>query len=191
MTKKVTAAITAVGGYVPPDKLTNADLEKMVDTTDEWIVQRTGIRERRIAALDESSATMAIAAARAALEAGGIDPATVDGVVVATSTPDQTFPSVAVKVQAALGLRPGPALDVQAACAGFVYALGVANGMVVSGQCRRVLVVGAEKMTSILNWQDRATCVLFGDGAGAVLLEAGESTGAVATGRTSRGARCW
>jgi len=159
-----------------PDRvLTNKDLESMVDTTDEWIVQRTGIKERHIAAEGEGTSVLAIKAAQKALESSGLNPSEINGVIVATTTPDQSFPSVAVKVQAALGLNPGPAFDVQAVCSGFIYALSVADSMIRSGAMERVLVIGAEKMSSLLNWEDRTTCVLFGDGAGAVILEKSES----------------
>lgn len=163
--------IRACGAYLPEKIVTNKDMESIVDTSDDWIVQRTGIRQRHVAAANETTADMAIAAARAALAASGLNAGDIDGVVVATSTPDTTFPSVAVKVQAALGVKGGPAFDVQAVCAGFVYALSVCDGLIRSGVAKRLLLVGAEKMTSILNWEDRTTCVLFGDGAGAVVLE--------------------
>ena len=166
--------ILSCGSYLPERVLTNADLEKMVDTSDEWIVQRSGIRARHIARDDETTADLAINAARRALEAAGLTGADIDGVIVATSTPDTTFPSVAVKVQAALGVKNGPCFDVQAVCAGFVYALSVADSLIRTGAARRLLLVGAEKMSSILNWEDRTTCVLFGDGAGAVVLAAEE-----------------
>ena len=166
--------ILSCGSYLPERVLTNADLEKMVDTSDEWIVQRSGIRARHIARDDETTADLAINAARRALEASGLTGADIDGVIVATSTPDTTFPSVAVKVQAALGVKNGPCFDVQAVCAGFVYALSVADSLIRTGAARRLLLVGAEKMSSILNWEDRTTCVLFGDGAGAVVLAAEE-----------------
>ncbi len=169
------AVIAGCGSYLPAKIMTNAELEKTVDTTDEWIVQRTGIRERRIAANGETTADMAIAAARAALVSSGCRSDQIDGVIVATSTPDQTFPSVAVKVQAALGLPPGLAFDMQAVCAGFAYVMSVANSLILTGQAKRLLVIGAEKMSSIIDWKDRTTCVLFGDGAGAVVLEADDS----------------
>jgi 3-oxoacyl-[acyl-carrier-protein] synthase-3 len=168
--------ILSCGSYLPARVLTNADLEKMVDTSDEWIVQRSGIRERHIARDDETTADMAIEAARRALVNAGLNGADIDGVIVATSTPDTTFPSVAVKVQAALGVGQGPCFDVQAVCAGFVYALTVADSLMRTGATKRLLLIGAEKMSSIINWQDRTTCVLFGDGAGAVVLEA-DTTG--------------
>jgi 3-oxoacyl-[acyl-carrier-protein] synthase-3 len=167
----IKSIITGTGSYLPEKILTNADLEKMVDTTDEWIVQRSGIRQRHIAAPNQTTGDMAISAARAAIQSAGIDPSHIDGVIVATTTPDNTFPSVAVKVQAALGIPPGLAFDIQAVCTGFVYALSVADNFIKAGQVKRILVIGAEKMSSIVNWQDRTTCVLFADGAGAVILE--------------------
>lgn len=167
--------IRSCGSYLPERILTNAELEKMVDTSDEWIVQRSGIRERHIARADETTADLAIAAARKALENSGLTGADIDGVIVATSTPDTTFPSVAVKVQVALGVNHGPCFDVQAVCAGFVYALTVADSLIRTGAARRLLLVGAEKMSSLINWEDRTTCVLFGDGAGAVVLERDEN----------------
>lgn len=168
----IRTTILSCGAYLPARVVTNKDLEKIVDTSDEWIVQRTGIRERHIAADTETTADMAISAARKALAQSGLDGADIDGVIVATSTPDTTFPSVAVKVQAALGIGGGPSFDVQAVCAGFVYALSVADSLIRTGAARRIMLVGAEKMSAILNWEDRTTCVLFGDGAGAVILEA-------------------
>ncbi len=172
---KIPAIIAATGSYLPKKVLTNKDLESMVDTTDEWITQRSGIKQRHIAAEGETTGDMAIAAARKAMEAGGFSGGDIDGIIVATTTPDRTFPAVAVKVQAEIGAAPGLAFDVQAVCTGFVYALSVANNFIAMGQARRILVIGAEKMSSILNWEDRTTCVLFGDGAGAVVLEAGDS----------------
>lgn len=169
------AVIRSTGSYLPEKILTNADLEKMVDTTDEWIVQRSGIRERRIAADNQTTGDMAIEAAKVALKKAGLTGKDIDAVIVATTTPDRIFPSVAVKVQAALGIAPCPAFDLQAVCSGFVYALSVANGFIVTGQSKRVLVIGAEKMSSIIDWKDRSTCVLFADGAGAVILEADDS----------------
>lgn len=169
------AIIRSTGRYLPEKILTNAELEKMVDTSDEWITQRSGIKERRIAAANQTTTDIAIAAGRSALEQAGLRGADIDGVIIATTTPDQIFPAVAVKVQAALDIPPCPAFDVQAVCTGFVYALSIANNFIVTGQCRRVLVIGAEKMSSIIDWTDRATCVLFADGAGAVILEAGEA----------------
>lgn len=175
----IRTVLSATGSYLPQKIVTNADLEKLVDTSDEWIVQRTGIRQRHIAAEGETTADLAIAAARVALHSGKIQPEQIDGIIVATTTPDQTFPSVAVKVQAALGIPPGLAFDVQAVCTGFVYALGVADSLIRTGAARRILIIGAEKMSSVLNWNDRTTCVLFGDGAGAVVLEASTGEGTV------------
>ncbi|MDY0028364.1 MAG: beta-ketoacyl-ACP synthase III [Pseudobdellovibrionaceae bacterium] len=170
----VSSVIRSTGSYLPERILTNKDLEQIVETTDEWIVQRTGIKERHIADEGEETSVLAIKAARNALEASGLNATDIDGVIVATTTPDQSFPSVAVKVQAALEMKPGPAFDVQAVCSGFIYALSVADSMIRSGVMSRVMVVGAEKMSSLLNWEDRTTCVLFGDGAGAVILEKSE-----------------
>jgi 3-oxoacyl-[acyl-carrier-protein] synthase-3 len=168
------AVITACGSYLPEKCVTNKDMEEFVDTNDEWIRQRTGIEQRHIAADDEDSADMAIAAARQAMERGGYTGEDIDGIIVATSTPNTTFPSVAVNVQNALGVPACPAFDVQAVCSGFIYALSVANSMMQTGAGKRYIVVGVEKMSSVLDWNDRTTCVLFGDGAGAVVLEAQE-----------------
>ena len=169
------AVIQATGSFLPKNIMTNKDMEAVVETTAEWIEQRSGIKQRHIGGKDETTADLAIAAAKDALESGGIDPNSIDCIIVATTTPDQTFPAVAVKVQAALGIPQGIAFDVQAVCTGFVYALGVANSFIVSGQAKKILVIGAEMMSKILNWEDRTTCVLFGDGAGAIVLEADES----------------
>ncbi len=166
--------IRSTGAYLPEKILTNAELEKMVDTSDEWIVQRSGIRERRIAAKEQATSDMAIEAGRMALANGNLTGADIGAVIVATTTPDRTFPAVAVKVQQALGIPPGPAFDVQAVCTGFVYALSVANAFIQTGVTKRILVIGAEKMSSIVDWSDRTTCVLFADGAGAVVVEASE-----------------
>jgi 3-oxoacyl-[acyl-carrier-protein] synthase-3 len=171
----LTSVIAGTGSYLPEKILTNADLEKMVDTTDEWITQRSGIKQRHIAADNESTGDMAIIAAKRALNAANITVDEIDGVIVATTTPDRTFPAVAVKVQGELGIPPGLAFDVQAVCTGFVYALTVADNFIKAGQAKRVLVIGAEKMSSIVDWTDRGTCVLFADGAGAVILEAKEN----------------
>ena len=171
----INSIIIGTGSYLPEKILTNADLEKMVDTSDEWIVQRSGIKERHIAAENETTGDMAIAASRKAIEAAGLTPEDIDGVIVATTTPDRTFPAVAAKVQGDLGIPPGLAFDVQAVCTGFVYALTVADNFIKQGQAKRILVIGAEKMSSILDWNDRTTCVLFADGAGAVILEAKEN----------------
>ncbi len=168
------STIKSTGSYLPEKILTNADLEKIVDTTDEWIVQRSGIKQRHIAADTETTGNMATIAGLRALKNSGLKPEDIDGVIVATTTPDRTFPSVAVKVQAELGIKPGLAFDVQAVCTGFVYALTTADNFIKCGQAKRILVIGAEKMSSIVDWNDRTTCVLFADGAGAVILEATE-----------------
>ena len=152
--------------------MTNADLAKIVDTTDEWIVERSGIRARHIADDDELTSTLGIGAGRQALVRAGIDPVEIDLVICATATPDRTFPSTAVRIQAGLGITKGAAFDVQAVCSGFVYAMTIADNFIKTGQSIRALVIGAETFSRILDWNDRSTCVLFGDGAGAVVLEA-------------------
>jgi 3-oxoacyl-[acyl-carrier-protein] synthase-3 len=170
--------ITGTGGYLPAKLLTNKDLEALVDTSDEWIVGRTGIRERHVAADGEFTSDLALHASRRALEAAGRVPADVDLIILATSTPDMVFPSSACLLQAKLGAKRGSAaFDVQAVCSGFVYALATADLYVRSGQARCALVVGAEVFSRILDWKDRGTCVLFGDGAGAVVLEASDTPG--------------
>jgi 3-oxoacyl-[acyl-carrier-protein] synthase-3 len=166
------AVITATGSYLPEKIVTNNDLATMVETSDEWIRERSGITQRYIVAEGEFTSHMAIQAARRALQQGGLVAEQVNGVVVATSTPDSSMPSVATKVQAALGITTGPAVDVAAACTGFIYALSVAQGWIMTGVATRVLVIGAESMSKIVDWSDRTTCILFGDGAGAVVLEA-------------------
>ena len=168
------AVLAGIGGYLPSRVLTNDELSRTLDTSDAWIRERTGIAERRIAAPGETCATMAEAASRAALEDAGSTAAEVDVVILATATPDQAFPAAAVRVQAALGMARGFAFDVSAACSGFVYALSLADAMIRAGQARSALVIGSEVYSRILNWQDRATCVLFGDGAGAVYLRASQ-----------------
>ena len=173
--------IAGTGSYLPAKVLTNGDLEGMVDTSDDWIVARTGIRERHIAADGELASDMALHAARRAMQAAGIGPEDVGLIVFATTTPDMVFPSTACILQAKLGVHGGPAFDVQAVCSGFVYALTTADLFIRAGQCRYALVVGAEIYSRILNWQDRSTCVLFGDGAGAVVLAASETPGIVAS----------
>ena len=165
------SVVLGCGSYLPQRILTNAELAARIDTSDEWIVQRTGIRERHVAAPGEHTSDLALAAARAALADARIDPQTVDLIVLATSTPDNTFPATAVSVQAGLGLTHGAAFDLQAVCSGFVYALATVDGMLRTGAFKRALVIGAETFSRILDWTDRGTCVLFGDGAGALVLE--------------------
>ncbi|MFC3070124.1 beta-ketoacyl-ACP synthase III [Phenylobacterium soli] len=180
MTSVLRSVVTGVGGYLPERVVTNDDLAKIVETSDEWIRERTGIHERRKAADDQPVSDLAVAAARIALEAAGRTPADVDCIVVATTTGDLTFPATATIVQRKLGCPVGVAFDVQAVCSGFVYALSVADGFVARGRSKCCLVIGAEAMTRLMDWTDRGTCVLFGDGAGAVVLEPGEGTGATA-----------
>jgi 3-oxoacyl-[acyl-carrier-protein] synthase-3 len=171
------ARIVGTGSYLPPRIVTNQELATRVDTSDEWIVSRTGIRQRHIADERQTSSDLALEAARAALAAAGTTARDLDLIIVATSTPDYVFPSTACLLQAKLGVRGCAAFDVQAVCSGFVYALAVADGFVRSGQSRNALVIGAEVFSRILDWDDRATCVLFGDGAGAVVLRAEERPG--------------
>jgi 3-oxoacyl-[acyl-carrier-protein] synthase III len=168
------ARIIGTGSYLPPKVLTNADLEKLVDTSDEWILTRTGIVERRIAPEEEATSDLALPAAQAALEAADLDPADLDMILVATITPDMPFPSTACVLQDRLGARRAGAVDLSAACSGFIYGLGMADGLIRAGTARTVLLLGAETLTKVVNWQDRNTCVLFGDGAGAVVLRADE-----------------
>ncbi len=163
--------IVGAGYYVPDKVLTNADLEKMVDTSDEWITTRSGIKERRIAAADQASSDMAIAAAQRALDDAGLTKDDIDLIVVATATPDTIFPSTACWVQKGLEADHVPALDISAACSGFLYGLIVCESLILSGNCRRVLLIAAEILSKITNWEDRTTCVLFGDGGAAVVLE--------------------
>ncbi len=176
------AVIKGTGSALPRTRVSNAELAQRVDTTDEWIVERTGIRFRHIAEPDETTATLAADAARKALEAAGMDAADIDLIIVATATPDQTFPATATKVQNILGAHGGVAFDVAAVCSGFLYAFSVAESMIRAGSAKNALVIGSETFSRILDWEDRATCVLFGDGAGAVVLsgEVGER-GALAT----------
>ena len=178
MTQVLRSVVTGVGGYLPDQIVTNDDLAKIVDTSDEWIRERTGIRHRHKAPDDQPVSDLAVAAARRALEAAGRSPEDVDLIVVATTTGDLTFPATATIVQRKLGAPVGVAFDVQAVCSGFVYALSVADGFVARGRAKCALVVGAEAMTRLMDWTDRGTCVLFGDGAGAVVVEpqAGEGT---------------
>jgi 3-oxoacyl-[acyl-carrier-protein] synthase-3 len=174
------SVVIGCGSYLPSRILTNQELARSVDTTDEWIVQRTGIRERHIAAPGEVTSDLALAAAKAAIANAKIDATSIDLIVLGTSTPDQTFPATAVTVQAQLGITGGAAFDLQAVCSGFVYALSIADALLRSGAHKRALVIGAETFSRILDWNDRTTCVLFGDGAGALVLEAQEQSGTVA-----------
>ena len=177
----IRSAVTGVGGYLPEQVVTNQDLAKVVDTTDEWIVERTGIRQRHKVWDNQPTSDLAVHAAEAALKGAGRTAAEVDLIVVATTTPDLTFPSVATMVQRKIHARPGiTAFDVQAVCSGFVYAMGVADGFVARGHSKCALVIGAEEMTRLMDWTDRGTCVLFGDGAGAVVLEPVEGQGTTA-----------
>jgi 3-oxoacyl-[acyl-carrier-protein] synthase-3 len=175
--------IRGVGAHLPKRIVTNDDLARLVDTTDEWIKERTGIEQRHIAEPGELTSDLGIAASRQAIVRAGIDPIDIDLVVCATATPDRTFPATAVRIQAGLGITKGAAFDVQAVCSGFIYALAVADNFIKTGQTRRALVVGAETFSRILDWEDRGTCVLFGDGAGALVLEAQSQVG----GRDDRG----
>lgn len=171
------AVAIGCGSYLPKKVLTNADLAKMVDTSDDWIQSRTGIKRRHIAADDELTSDLALAAAKEALRDAGLEGTDIDLIILATSTPDLTFPATATAVQANIGMTAGFAFDVQAVCSGFVYAMAVADNFIKAGQVKRALVIGAETFSRILDWEDRSTCVLFGDGAGAVILEAREHNG--------------
>jgi len=175
------ARIIGTGGYLPENVVTNHDLENLVDTTDQWIRERTGIEQRHIAVEGETTVDLAEKASRRAIEAAGIDPAEIDLIILATSTPDKIFPSSACILQARLDIHGCPAFDIQAVCTGFIYALAVAEKFIKTGSARTALVVGAEVFSRILDWQDRGTCVLFGDGAGAVILRADEETGVLST----------
>jgi len=165
------SVVLGCGSYLPSRVVTNAELAKTVDTTDEWIAQRTGIRERHIAAPGEYTSDLALHAARAALADAGVDAQSIDLIVLATSTADHSFPATAVQVQAALGISHGAAFDLQAVCSGFVYGLATADGLLKAGMFKRALVIGAETFSRLVDWKDRTTCVLFGDGAGAVVME--------------------
>ena len=173
----VRSVISGCGGYLPDRVVTNEELARRLDTSDEWIVKRTGIRTRHIAADDQYTSDLALAAARHALDDAEIEASEIDLIVLATATPDNTFPSTATMVQSALGMTRGSAFDVQAVCSGFVYAVNVADNFIRLGQAENVLVIGAETFSRILDWEDRTTCVLFGDGAGAVVLSAEEGAG--------------
>ncbi|WP_262030982.1 beta-ketoacyl-ACP synthase III [Microvirga sp. Mcv34] len=175
--KRIRSVVRGVGSYLPRRKLTNQDLEKLVDTSHDWIVQRTGIEERHIAEEDETTSVLGIKAAQAALADAGLHADDIDLVICATSTPDYTFPSTATMIQTGIGMTHGAAFDLQAVCTGFVYAVATADKFLQSGSHKRALVVGAETFSRILDWNDRTTCVLFGDGAGAIVLEAQEGEG--------------
>ena len=177
----VYSRIKGTGSYLPEKILTNHDLEKMVDTTDEWIFERTGIKERHIAADDETTCDLAEHAARAAIDHAGITVDDIDLIIVATTTPDRVFPSTACLLQQRLGIAGCAAFDVQAVCTGFVYALGIADKFIKSGSNKCALVIGAETMSRITDWTDRGTCILFGDGAGAAILEASDKPGVLST----------
>lgn len=177
----INSRITGTGGYLPEKVLTNKDLEKIVDTTDEWITDRTGIKKRHIVADNEATCDLAERAALGAIEAAGINKEDIDLIIVATTTPDRVFPSTACLLQDRLDIHGCTAFDVQAVCTGFVYALGVADKFIKSGTHKKALVIGAETMSRTVDWNDRTTCVLFGDGAGAVILEASEEPGILST----------
>lgn len=181
MSQKIYSRIIGTGGYLPEKVMTNKDLEKIVDTSDEWIRDRTGIEQRRIAADGETTCDLAYQASLQALEMADVNGSDLDLIIVATTTPDKIFPSTATLLQQRLGNHGAPAFDIQAVCTGFVYALSVADQFVQTGMAKKVLVVGAETLSRITNWQDRNTCVLFGDGAGAVVLEASEQPGILST----------
>ncbi len=177
MSKKIHASLTGTGHYSPEKVMTNADLEKLVDTTDEWIQTRTGIRERRIAAPGETTSEMGTRAARMALERAGLAPESVDAIYVATCTPDMVFPSTACLIQAALGAKKAYGFDISSACAGFMMALDTASAAIESGRIQTALVIGTEKLSGVTDWTSRNTCILFGDGAGAVVLQASDRPG--------------
>lgn len=180
---KIRSVVLGCGSYLPEQVVTNAQLAARIDTSDEWIVQRTGIRERHIAAEGEFTSHLALKAAQAALADAGVDAQSIELIVLATSTPDNTFPATAVAVQHGLGINHGAAFDLQAVCSGFVFGLATADNFLRSGAFKRALVIGAETFSRILDWNDRGTCVLFGDGAGAVVLDAQEQPGSAGTDR--------
>ncbi len=177
----INARIAGTGSYLPEKVVTNKDLEATIDTSDEWITERTGIRQRHIAAAGEHSSDMGLAAARKAIEMAGIDASEIDLIVAGTTTPDKKFPSIACAIQRQLDIHGCPAFDVQAVCSGFVYALDVASRMIRTGGCKTALVIGAETLSKITNWDDRTTAVLFGDGAGAIVLQVAEEPGILST----------
>ncbi len=181
MSQKIYSRIIGTGGYLPEKILTNFDLEKMVETSDEWIRERTGIEQRHIVEDGQTTCDLAEVASRKAIEAAGVDANSIDLIIVATTTPDKTFPSTACLLQQRLNIHGCPAFDIQAVCSGFVYALSVADQFIKTGMSKKALVVGAETLSRITNWEDRNTCVLFGDGAGAVLLEASTEAGILST----------
>ena len=181
ISKKVYSRIAGTGSYLPEKILTNADLESMVDTTDEWIFSRTGIRERHIVADGEFTSDLALHASRAAIEAAGIQATDIDLIIVATTTPDKIFPSAAVILQNKLGIAGCPAFDIQAVCSGFVYALATADNFIKSGAAKCALVIGAETFSRIVDWTNRGNCILWGDGAGAVILQASDEPGIIST----------
>ncbi|TPI62146.1 ketoacyl-ACP synthase III [Mesorhizobium sp. B3-1-3] len=176
----IRSVVRGNGAALPRRIMKNADFEGMVETSDEWIAQRTGIRQRHVAADDETTASLGEAAARAALDSAGMTPADIDLIILATSTPNNTFPATAVEIQNRLGMHHGFAFDMQAVCSGFVYAVATADLYIRGGLAKRVLVIGSETFSRILDWSDRSTCVLFGDGAGALVLEAADGAGAIA-----------
>ncbi|MFZ1575005.1 MAG: beta-ketoacyl-ACP synthase III [Chromatiaceae bacterium] len=185
---KLYSQILGTGSYLPKKILTNKDIEEIVDTTDEWIFDRTGIRQRHVVTEGETCSDLAVAAARAAMEAAGVAPSEIDLIILATTTPDQIFPSTACIIQPRLGIKAGPAFDIQAVCAGFVYALSVADQFIRTGSAKRALVIGADTMSRLLDWQDRSTCILFADGAGAVVLGAADEPGIISTHISADGA---
>ena len=171
------AVVIGTGAYLPSRIMTNADFEKIIETSDEWIQERTGIKQRHIAADGEKTSDLAIKAAQGAIRSAGVSADSIDLVIIATTTPDDTMPSTAAKVQHAIGMTRGAGFDMNAACSGFVYAMTIANSFIIAGQAKRILVIGAETYSRILDWKDRTTCILFGDGAAAVLLDAQEQKG--------------
>ncbi len=175
------ARIAGVGSYLPEKVVSNKDLEKTIDTTDEWILDRTGIKRRHIAADDETTSSISVIAAERAMEAAGVGPDDIDLIIVGTTTPDKIFPSTACIVQRKLGIKGCPAMDMQAVCSGFVYGLDVANRFIQTGGAKTALVIGAETLSRIVNWEDRGTAVLFGDGAGCVVLQASDEPGIIST----------
>lgn len=176
----IRSAIMGVGGYLPEKILSNADLEKMVETSDDWIRERTGIESRHVASENEFTSDLALKAGQMALENAGVSIADIDMIIVATTTPDETFPATATKIQAKLGMTHGFAFDIQAACSGFMYALAMADNAIKTGMVKKALIIGAETLSRIVDWTDRNTCVLFGDGAGAVVVGASEGQGTTA-----------